>query len=64
MARQAARKKMTLSEALALRKQAAEEEQAREEERAHRLQTIESLKAMDGCTCPACMRLREMQRTR
>lgn len=64
MARQAPRKKMTLSEALALRKQAAAEAQAREDERERRLQTIESLKAMEGCTCPACMRLREASRSR
>ena len=53
MARQANKKRMTLSEHLALRKQAAEEAQAAEEVRQHTIQNLKRLDAQVQCTCPA-----------
>lgn len=60
MARTHGKKRMTLSEHLALRAQAAEESRVREEARLH---TIEALRELDKqvlCTCPACVKLRQM----
>lgn len=62
MTRQAGKKRMTLSEHLALRAQAAEESKAREEARLHSLQTLKELDARVMCTCPACVRLRQKSR--
>jgi len=61
MARQANKKRMTLSEHLALRKQAAEEAQAAEEVRQHTIQNLKRLDAQVQCTCPACVRLRKLR---
>ena len=55
------KKRMTLSEHLALRAQAAEESRAKEEARAHTIQRLKELDAQVQCTCPACVRLRQMQ---
>lgn len=55
------KKHMTLSEHLALRAQAAEESRAKEEARAHTIQRLKELDAQVQCTCPACVRLRQMQ---
>jgi hypothetical protein len=64
MARQTDRKRMTLSEHLALRAQAAEEEKAREEVRLHTIQSLKELDAQVLCTCPACVKLRKMRENR
>ena len=61
MARKNTGKRMTLSEHLALRAQAAEESRAKEETRAHTIQRLKELDAQVQCTCPACMRLRAKQ---
>ena len=61
MARQGGRKRMTLSEHLALRAQAAQEAEAREEARLHTIQSLRELDAQVVCTCPTCVRLRQMQ---
>ena len=61
MSRRAGKKKMTLSEHLALRERAAKESQAREEARLH---TIDALKRLDAevmCTCPACVARRNVR---
>jgi len=55
------RKRMTLSEHLALRARQAEEAKEREEARVRRIQTLKALDAV-VCTCPACMRLRQQQK--
>ena len=55
------KKHMTLSEHLALRAQAAEESRAKEAARLHTLQRLKELDAQVQCTCPACVRLRQMQ---
>ena len=55
------KKRMTLSEHLALRAQAAEEAEAREQARLHSIQNLRDLDARVLCTCPACVRLRQMQ---
>ena len=62
MARQSGRKRMTLSEHLALRAQAAEESRTREEARLHSIQTLRELDSQVLCTCPACVKLRKMNR--
>ena len=62
MARKTGKRKMTLSEHLALRAQAAEESRAREEERLHTIQNLKELDAQVLCTCPACVKLRQMKR--
>ena len=60
MARRTDRKKMTLSEHLALRARAAEEAKAHEEARIRTLDAFKRLDAEVMCTCPACMeRLRK-----
>ena len=64
MARQTGRKRMTLSEHLAMRAQAAEETRAREEARAHTIQNLRELDKQVMCTCPACVKLRAMARER
>lgn len=64
MARQTDRKRMTLSEHLALRAQAMEEEKAREEVRLHTIQSLRELDAQVLCTCPACVKLRKMRENR
>lgn len=61
MARRTTKKRMTLSEHLALRAQAAEESQAREEARLHTIQSLKELDAQVVCTCPACVKLRQMK---
>lgn len=61
MAHKTGRKRMTLSEHLALRAQAAEEERAREEVRAHTMRALRELDSQALCTCPACVRLRQMK---
>ena len=58
MTRRNGKKRMTLSEHLALRAQAAEEEKAREEERTRHIQSLKELDKQTMCTCPACTRLR------
>lgn len=63
MAPKAGKKRMTLSEHLALRAQAAEEAKAREEARAHTIQRLRELDAQVQCMCPACVRLRQMRET-
>lgn len=62
MARQQGKKRMTLSEHLAQRAQAAEESRAREEARLHTIQSLRELDAQVLCTCPACVRRRQMGR--
>ena len=52
---------MTLSEHLTLRAQAAEESRAREEVRMNSIQHLRELDAQVLCTCPACVRLRQMR---
>ena len=61
MARREDGKRMTLSEHLALRAKAAEEAQAREEELERRVRSLKALDAEVMCTCPACVRLRQMR---
>ena len=61
MARKDGKKRMTLSEHLALRAQAAEEAKAQEEARLHSIQNLKKLDAQVVCTCPACVRLRQMK---
>lgn len=53
------KKRMTLSDHLALRAKAAEESRAREEERSRTVQNLKALDAVTMCTCPACVRLRQ-----
>ena len=60
MARKDGKKRMTLSEHLALRARAAEEVRAQEEARLHSIQNLKKLDAQVVCTCPACVRLRQM----
>lgn len=55
------KKRMTLSEHLALRAQAAEEAEAREQARLHSIQNLRELDARVLCTCPACVRMRQMR---
>lgn len=62
MARKDGKRRMTLSEHLALRAQAAEEAKAQEEARLHSIQNLRKLDAQVVCTCPACVRLRQMSR--
>lgn len=59
MARGTGKKRMTLSEHLALRAQAAEEAKAREEERFRHIQSLKELDKQAMCTCPACVKLRQ-----
>ena len=61
MARKNTGKRMTPSEHLALRAQAAEESRAKEAARLHTIQRMKELDAQVQCTCPACVRLRQMQ---
>lgn len=61
MARQTGKKRMTLSEHLALRAQAAEESRAQHEVRAQSMQALRELDAQVICTCPACVRRRQIQ---
>ncbi|MEE1158118.1 MAG: hypothetical protein UHS51_01730 [Atopobiaceae bacterium] len=62
MANHTGKKKMTLSEHLALRAKAAEESNARNEARLHRVHRLKELDSMVVCTCPACVRLRNGNR--
>lgn len=55
------KKRMTLSEQLALRAQAAEESRAKEEARLHTMRRLKELDAQVQCMCPACVKLRQMQ---
>lgn len=59
MTRRTDKRRMTLSEHLAMRAQADEEKRAREEERTRHIQSLKELSKQAMCTCPACMRLRE-----
>ena len=61
MVRQTGKKRMTLSEHLALRAQAAEESRAQEEARLHTIKNLRELDARVMCTCPACVKLRQMR---
>lgn len=61
MARPTGKKRMTLSEHLAQRARAAEESEAREQARMHSIQNLRELDAQVLCTCPACVRLRQIQ---
>lgn len=61
MTRQSNKKRMTLSEHLALRARAAEESRAREESRLQSIQAIKELDARVTCTCPACVRARALR---
>ena len=61
MARRAGKKKMTLSEHLALRAQAAEESRAQEEARQQTIRHFRELDAQALCTCPACVKMRQMR---
>ena len=58
MTRREGKRRLTLSEHLALRKAAAEESKAREEARLHSMKAIKTLDAEPLCTCPACTRIR------
>jgi hypothetical protein len=60
MARKTDKKRMTLSEHLAQRAQAAEDAKRQEEARLHTLQRLKELDAQVTCNCPACVRLRQM----
>lgn len=60
MARQTGKKRMTLSEHLALRAQAAQESRAREEARVQSIRALRELDAQVMCNCPDCVRLRQM----
>jgi hypothetical protein len=60
MAQRAGKKRMTLSEHLALRAKAVEDSKAQEEARQHRIQNLKALDAMAMCTCPACVRRRQL----
>lgn len=60
MARKTGRKRMTLSEHLALRAQEAEESRAREESRLNTIRNLRELDAQAVCTCPACVRRRQL----
>ncbi len=64
MARKTEKKRLTLSEHLALRAQAAEEEKEREELRLHTMKALRELDSQAMCTCPACVRLRAMRAER
>lgn len=55
------RKRMTLSEHLAQRARAAEESRANEEARLHTMRRLMELDKQVQCTCPACVRRRQMQ---
>ena len=59
MARRTDRKRMTLSEHLAQRAQAAEESVAREEARQRTIRAFKELDAQQLCTCPACVKMRQ-----
>lgn len=61
MTQRKGKKRMTLSEHLAMRAQAAEESVVREEARLHTMQRLRELDAQTLCTCPACVRLRQAQ---
>ncbi|MDO4404423.1 MAG: hypothetical protein Q4C09_05230 [Atopobiaceae bacterium] len=61
MKRQKSKKRMTLSEHLALRAQAAEESKAREEARLNSIRSLRELDAQVTCTCPACVKARQMR---
>ena len=56
------KKRMTLAEQRALRAQAAEESKAKEEARLHTMRRLKELDAQVQCMCPACVKLRQMQR--
>jgi len=62
MARTDGKKRMTLSEHLALKARAAEEAEAQERARVHSIQNLKELDARVLCTCPACVRLRQMKK--
>lgn len=62
MARTTGKKRMTLSEHLALRAQEAEEAREREQARVHSIQNLKELDARVLCTCPACVRMRQMKK--
>jgi hypothetical protein len=61
MAKRDGKKRMTLSEHLALRAQQAEEAKAQEEARLHSIKRLRELDAQVTCNCPACVKLRQMR---
>ena len=56
MANRTGKKRMTLSEHLALRAKVAEESKARDVERYRSVQALKELDKQVLCTCPACLR--------
>lgn len=54
------RKKMTLSEHLAMRERAAKESEAREEARRSSIRNLRMLDKAIMCDCPACRKRRSM----
>ena len=62
MARSGGKRRMTLSEHLALRAAAAEQAKAQEEARARTIRAFKELDAQVQCNCPACVRLRQMKK--
>ena len=62
MTRPKGKKRMTLSEHLALRAQEAEEAKARQEARAHTIRALRELDKEVLCMCPACVKLRSKAR--
>lgn len=58
MARKRGGKRLTLSEHLALRKQAAEASKAREQERQRTIDAFKKLDSQVLCNCPACLKRR------
>ena len=62
MAQRGGKKRMTLSAHLALRAEAAREAELCEQERQRRQRAIEALEELPGCTCPACVRLRQIRK--
>jgi len=59
MSKANSKKRMTLSDHLALRAKAAEESQVRKEAHSRTIQNLKALDAITMCTCPACVRLRQ-----
>ena len=64
MARRKEGKKLTLSEHLALRARAMEQSKAREEARLHSMEALRKLDREALCTCPACVRRRQLANNR
>ncbi len=62
MSRTTRKKRLTLSDHLALRAQEAEKKQAQEQARIHSIQALKELDAQALCNCPACVKLRQMNK--